>query len=103
MFVLAESLDSLFDDVAKQITTSARQPREAIIRLAHRRIESGDQDIAAIHVIAAARIRNRQPDRCLRLLEHHGSALEHSAMGHRLAGYAYLMQHNIFLLSSLQR
>ncbi len=92
MLVPAERLDSLFDDVAKQIAESVRQPREAIIRLARQRLKNADQDIAAIHVVAAAHVQNRQPDRCLRLIEHHPCALEHNAIGHRLAGYAYLIQ-----------
>ena len=92
MFVPAERLDLLFDQTAKSVTVSARQSREAIMRLARQRLEFDPRDIAAVHVIAAARIQNRQSERALRLLEHHAAALEHNASGHRLAGYAYLTQ-----------
>ncbi len=92
MFVPAESLDLLFREISKPVAVSVRQPREAIVRLAHQRLASDARDIAAIHVIAAAQIQNGQGDRCLRLLQHHAVALKHNATGHRLAGYAYLMQ-----------
>jgi tetratricopeptide (TPR) repeat protein len=92
MFSMDESLDLLFLDAAKQVANSVRQPRESIVRLAHRRLENNARDVAAIHLIAVARIQNRQPERSLRLLRQHDSALENSATGHRLAGYAYLVQ-----------
>ncbi len=92
MFGIDESLDLLFLDAAKQVSDSVRQPRESIVRLAHRRLENDARDVAAVHLIAAARIQNRQPERSLRLLRQNDSAMENSATGHRLAGYAYLVQ-----------
>lgn len=95
MNIQDEVLDLLLEDIAKKIATSVVQPRDAILREAHRRLHIDSTDIAAIHVIAAARIQNRQPDRSLRLLQQHELALENDATGHRLAGYAFLLQQQV--------
>lgn len=90
-----ERLNAIFDEVAKQIRSSVTQPRCAIIRESRRRLRVDSDDVAAVHVIAAASLMDRQPERSLSLLRQSTSALRGSATGHRLAGYAHVVQQQL--------
>lgn len=95
MFIMDEGLDLLFHDIARLAGYQPYQSPEAVLRSAHQRLQHDTRDVAAIHVIAAARLRHGQPDRCLHLLQLHAEALEHDATGHQLAGYAYLANDHV--------
>ncbi len=92
MVIDDEKLDSIFDDVAKRVRTSVCQPRTSIIRDSRRRISQNCDDVAAIHVLAAAKLRDRRPGNSLSILYNGSSALTGNATGQRLAGYACLAQ-----------
>ena len=95
MIIADTKLDSVFDEVAKNVRTSIRQPRTSIIRDSRRRLSKNSRDVEAIHVMAAAQLCVRKPDRSLLILQNETSALNGNATGHRLAGYAHLIQHEM--------
>ena len=90
MIVADERLHSVFHEVAQHVRTSVRQPRDSIIRESRRRLSRDASDIAAIHVIAAAKLCDRDPNQSLSILRNEAAALYGNATGHRLAGYAHL-------------
>ena len=92
MIIGDEKLNLIFNEVAEPVRTSVRQSRDSIIRDSKRRVAKDASDVAAIHVVAAADLCNRRPDSSLSILRKESTTLAGNAIGHRLAGYAYLAQ-----------
>ncbi|MCG8652080.1 MAG: sulfotransferase [Pirellulales bacterium] len=90
-----EKLGVLFDEVAKQVRSSVNQSRWSIVRDSRRRLRDDDTDVAAIHVIAAASLLDRRAERSLSILQGKPAALSGNATGHRLAGYACLVEDRV--------
>ncbi len=90
-----ERLNAIFDEVARHVQSSVTQPRTAILRESRRRVRVDANDVAAVHVIAAANLLDRKPEQSLLVLGQSSVALLGSATGHRLAGYAHVAQQQL--------
>jgi tetratricopeptide (TPR) repeat protein len=92
MIVPQQKLDSLFDELAEKIRSSARQSRGGILQSACRRLATNRLDKDAIHVIAASHLQDQKPTRSLSVLNKAPDILGDNPIGHRVAGYACLVQ-----------
>lgn len=95
MIIDAARADAIFYELAEKVRSSVRQSRDALIQATHRRLAKNPGDRAAIHLLAASSLQNRNPQKSLATLHKDQAALEEDAVGRRLAGYACLAQKDI--------
>jgi tetratricopeptide (TPR) repeat protein len=94
MLLEQTKIESLFDELANDVRSTANQTRESIVQTSHRRLATHPHDEPARHLLAVARLHSNDPDRCLSLII--DSPWRHvSAVRQRILAYAYLLQSNV--------
>ncbi len=92
MIVDQQKTDALIAEVFEKTRSSVRQSRDSIVQQSYRRLANNLGDVEALNLLAAFNLHNHNPQKSLQLLAADPAILRDNPLGHRVAGYACLVQ-----------